>query len=84
MGAMAALREAGMVVPDDIAVVGWDNIDDGVYSEPSLTSVAPDLVGLAEKAMDALITRIDGDRSESRSYVVPHELIVRRSSSQRP
>ncbi len=83
LGALAALREAGLIVPDDIAVVGWDNIEDGAYSEPSLTSVAPDLLGLAEKAVDALITRINGDRSESRSYVVPHELIVRRSSSAR-
>ncbi|WP_344810240.1 LacI family DNA-binding transcriptional regulator [Microlunatus aurantiacus] len=80
LGAMFALREAGIGTPDDIAVVGWDNIDDGAYSQPTLTSVAPDLGALAEKAVDALITRIEGDRSESRSYVVPHELIIRRSS----
>jgi DNA-binding LacI/PurR family transcriptional regulator len=80
LGALYALREAGVSVPDDIAVVGWDNIEDGAYSEPSLTTVAPDLTALAERAMDALITRIEGDRSDSRSYVIPHRLTVRRSS----
>lgn len=83
LGALYALREAGLSVPDDIAVVGWDNIEDGAFSEPSLTSVAPDLPALAERAVDALITRIEGDRSESRSYVIPHQLTVRRSSGGR-
>lgn len=80
LGAMFALREAGLRTPEDIAVVGWDNIDDGAYSQPSLTTVAPDLAALADKAVDALITRIEGDRSPSRSVVVGHELIIRQSS----
>lgn len=80
LGAIAALHQAGLKVPDDIAVVGWDNIEDGAYANPSLSSVAPDLHALAEKAMDAIITRIEGDRSASRSYVVAHELVVRESS----
>jgi LacI family repressor for deo operon, udp, cdd, tsx, nupC, and nupG len=80
LGALFALREAGITVPDDIAVVGWDNIEDGAYSDPSLSTVAPDLPALAEKAMDALIRRIEGDRSDSRTYLIPHELIIRGSS----
>lgn len=83
LGAIHALREAGISVPDDVAVVGWDNIEDGAYADPSLTTVAPDLSALAERSMDALITRIDGDRSPSRSFVVPHELLVRESSTSR-
>ena len=80
LGAMHALLQAGITVPDDIALVGWDNIEDGAYGHPSLSSVAPDLPALAEKAVDAVITRIEGDRSDSRTYVVPHELVVRESS----
>lgn len=80
LGAMRGLAEVGLSVPDDIAVVGWDDIIDGEYHRPSLTSVAPDLVALATTAIDALITRIEGDRSEGRRYVVPYELIVRESS----
>ncbi|HEU5485826.1 MAG TPA: substrate-binding domain-containing protein, partial [Microlunatus sp.] len=84
LGAIHALHRAGIRVPDDIAVVGWDNIEDGAFANPSLSTVAPDLTALAEKAMDALITRIDGDRSESRTFVVPHELVVRQSSAHQP
>lgn len=80
LGAIHALRRAGISVPNNIAVVGWDNIEDGAYCQPSLSTIAPDLWALAEKAMDALIDRIEGDRSGSRSFVVPHELIVRDSS----
>ena len=81
LGALRALREAGIRVPDDIAVVGWDNIEDGAYANPSLSSVAPDLPALAGRAMDVLITRIEGNRSGSRSYVVPHKLVVRESTT---
>lgn len=80
LGALSALRADGIYVPDDLAVVGWDNIEDGAYSQPTLTSVAPDLTALAEKAMDAVIARIEGDRSPSRTYVIPHTLVIRESS----
>ncbi len=80
IGAMRALSEAQISVPGDVAVVGWDNIVDGAYHRPSLTSVAPDLDQLAAAAIEALLTRVDGDRSEGRSYQVPHELIIRESS----
>jgi DNA-binding LacI/PurR family transcriptional regulator len=81
LGAIHALHRAGIRVPDDLAVVGWDNIEDGAYANPSLSTVAPDLTALAEKAMDALISRIDGDRRDSRTFVIPHQLVVRQSSA---
>ena len=65
---------------DDVAVIGWDNIEDGRYFVPGLSTVAPDLSALADKAMDALIARIEGSRSPGTSYVVPHRLLVRESS----
>jgi LacI family repressor for deo operon, udp, cdd, tsx, nupC, and nupG len=80
IGAMRALRRHGVRVPEDIAVTGWDNIVDGRYYLPSLTTVAPDLQRLAEQTLDALTSRIGGDRSAGRTYLVPHELIVRDSS----
>ena len=81
IGAMAGLRKAGIRVPDDLAVVGWDNIVDGRYHTPSLTSVAPDLDVLADTTMKALMSRIEGDRSPSGNYRVPHRLVLRESSS---
>jgi LacI family transcriptional regulator, repressor for deo operon, udp, cdd, tsx, nupC, and nupG len=80
IGAMAGLRSIGIEVPHDMAVVGWDNIADGRYHRPSLSTVAPDLTALAETTMTALVLRIEGDRSPAASYRVPHHLVVRESS----
>lgn len=80
IGAMRSFRWLGIAVPDDIAVVGWDNTVDAAYHQPSLTSVASDLARLAELTLDALTSRIEGLRAPGVSYVVPHELVVRESS----
>ncbi len=80
IGALRALRELGRRVPEDVAVVGWDDIVDGRYSSPSLTTIASDLRILAEYALDALVRRIEGDRTPGRRLVVPHALRVRGSS----
>ena len=81
IGAMRALDELGVTVPDDVAVTGWDGTIDGRYSSPSLTTVATDLPVLAERTLDALTRRIEGDRSEGVTFVVPHEIVVRESST---
>ncbi len=80
IGALRGLRRSGVGVPDDVAVVGWDDITDGRYVAPSLSTVAPDLSFLAEHALDALVRRIEGDRTPGRTVVVPHRLVVRESS----
>ena len=61
-------------------MVGWDDIVDGRYSSPSLTTIASDLRILAEYALDALVRRIEGDRRPGRRLIVPHELVLRASS----
>jgi LacI family transcriptional regulator, repressor for deo operon, udp, cdd, tsx, nupC, and nupG len=81
VGAIRALQQLGVRVPDDIAITGWDNIVDGLYSAPSLTTVAPDLAVLAERTLDALSRRIEGDRSPGGTFVVPHQLLIRESSA---
>lgn len=83
LGAIWSLRRAGLRVPEDVAVVGWDNIEDGRYHAPTLTTVAPDLAALADKAMDALINRIEGSQASGTSYQVPHALLIRESSASR-
>jgi DNA-binding LacI/PurR family transcriptional regulator len=81
LGAMRAARDAGLDVPRDLAVVGFDDIEDGRYSFPSLTTVSPDKWAIAVRALECLAERLDGKRSESaRDIVVPHRLIVRESS----
>jgi DNA-binding LacI/PurR family transcriptional regulator len=81
LGALWASYDAGLQIPDDLAVVGFDDIEDGRYSRPSLTTISPDKWAIAVQAVTCLAERLDGDRSNSaRDIVVPHSLIVRTSS----
>ena len=81
LGALRAAHDAGLDIPGDLAVVGFDDIEDGHYSYPSLTTIAPDKGAIAGRALECLAERLDGERTESaRDIVVAHRLIVRESS----
>ncbi|ACQ81122.1 transcriptional regulator, LacI family [Beutenbergia cavernae DSM 12333] len=81
VGAMHALREAGLRVPQDVAVLGWDDIEEGRYSHPTLTSVSPDVEALAQLAVELLVSRIEGSREPPRVHIVAHTLEVRESTA---
>lgn len=58
LGAMRVLQEAGLRVPEDVAVVGFDNLDEAQYSIPSLTTVDPGQRWIARTAVATLLERI--------------------------
>lgn len=60
LGAMRVMQEVGVRVPEDVAVIGFDDIDEGQYSLPSLTSVDPGRREIARIAVDVLVERIRG------------------------
>jgi DNA-binding LacI/PurR family transcriptional regulator len=81
LGAIRALHDAGLKVPEDVAVAGFDDIEDGRYSIPTLTTVAPDKADLARVAVDLLAARVaGGDADPPREQTVPHRLIIREST----
>jgi DNA-binding LacI/PurR family transcriptional regulator len=81
LGAMRSAHEAGLRIPGDLAVVGFDDIEDGRYSYPSLTTVSPDKHEIAVRALECLDERLDGKPSSlALDIVVPHRLLVRESS----
>jgi DNA-binding LacI/PurR family transcriptional regulator len=84
LGALRALHEAGLAVPDDVAVVGWDDVAFAAYTTPPLSSVRPDLWQIATSAVTMLVERIDGEPGAGRHVVAPHELVVRASSAPLP
>ena len=59
LGAMRALREAGVGVPDEVAVIGFDDLDEAEFSIPSLTTVDPGRRWIAQTAVRTLIERIE-------------------------
>lgn len=80
-GVTEALRAAGRRVPDDVAVVGFDNWDVMVLGcQPPLTSVDLDLQGLGRAAADLLLAAINGTPSPGR-HVHPSRLVVRESTA---
>ncbi|RZU71809.1 LacI family transcriptional regulator [Micromonospora kangleipakensis] len=85
LGALRALHEAGLRVPEDVAVAGFDDIEDGRFSIPTLTTVAPDKERIARLAVDLLAGRLDGDReAPPRELTAPHRLATRESTTGRP
>ncbi|GII76799.1 LacI family transcriptional regulator [Sphaerisporangium rufum] len=84
LGALRTLLERGVDVPGDIAVAGFDDIEDGRYATPTLTTVAPDKEQLARRAVELLAERMAGAAPAAREIHVPHRLVVRESTAGRP
>lgn len=60
IGAMRVMSERGLRVPEDIAVVGFDDLTEGRYGAVTLTTVAPDKQAIARQAVESVIGRLDG------------------------
>ncbi|RZS91538.1 LacI family transcriptional regulator [Motilibacter rhizosphaerae] len=82
LGVLRALSERGRRCPEDILVVGFDDVPESAFYLPPLTTVRQDFPALGRKSIDLLLAQIQGSRVE-RSEVVPAQLVVR-TSSRRP
>ncbi len=80
IGALRACTDAGVAVPDQIAVAGFDDIAEGQFSTPTLTTIAADLDVLSEQALRLLLARVSGGTSLAESVSVPWTLRVREST----
>jgi DNA-binding LacI/PurR family transcriptional regulator len=81
LGAMRTAFEMGVRVPDDLAVVGFDDVEEARYATPSLTTVAPDKGGIARRAVGILVNRIIGaDERPPAAVHADHRLVIRESS----
>jgi LacI family transcriptional regulator len=82
IGALRALREAGIRVPDEIAIVGFDDIPAASMVHPPLTTIAQHPYELGANAARMLLERLRGEVSgRGRHVEMPFELIVRSSST---
>jgi LacI family transcriptional regulator len=79
-GALRALRAAGRSVPDDIAVVGFDDIPMAEHTEPPLTTVRQPTRRMGEAAARLLLDRLGGATTPDAPVVLPTELVVRHSA----
>lgn len=83
-GAIRALLEHGLRVPEDVAVAGFDDIDEGRYSTPTLTTISPDKRQIAETAVDRLLARAQSKTDlPVNDTVTGFTLVVRESTAGR-
>lgn len=84
IGAMRALFERGLRVPDDVCVVGFDDVPLASFLAPSLTTMSPDHAAMADAAITMLIDRISGQRAPDEFDTVVGEVrLVARESTAR-
>ena len=74
-------NQAGLRVPEDVSVLGFDDLFFAGFTRPPLTTMRQPMQAMGEAAVELLLNLLHGDKSE-RSVKVPAELIVRSSTCQ--
>ncbi|SDO27710.1 transcriptional regulator, LacI family [Microbacterium sp. ru370.1] len=83
LGAMRVMLERGIRIPDEVSLVGFDDLDETRYSLPALTTIDPGRSEIARVAVDQLVRRITGDAAdeEPREVLVDFRLVERESTA---
>jgi LacI family transcriptional regulator len=86
IGAIRALREAGLRVPQDVSVVGFDDVQSAAFQNPGLTTVRQPLRTMGMLAAEAVVRRITSTEEQpaAKQIVVDPELVVRDSTCPPP
>ena len=79
MGALRALRDAGRRVPEDIALVGFDDMPFAARTDPPLTTVRQPVQRTGEVAAETLMDLIEHPDAQPRRILLPTELVIRAS-----
>jgi len=77
IGAMKAVEECGMTIPNDVAIMGFDDIPMAAYTHPPLSTVQQNTKLAGELLVDSLLKLMEGERFDS--FLIPAELIIRGS-----
>lgn len=80
IGALRALRERGLRVPEDISLVGFDDASVSAYLLPQLTTIRQDFVSHARRTVEYLVSMIKGIERTPKQVVLKPELIIRQST----
>ena len=83
VGALAAIRQRGFRVPEDIALVGFDDVQIASLGQPPLTTIRQDKVGLGVRAAESLVEMIEDPTATPPALMLACELVVRASSGVR-
>ena len=81
LGAMRTMQEAGIRIPDDVAVIGYDDLDETRFSLPTLSTINPGRDEIAAVAVDFLRERIADADQPRRQHLTEFELVQRESTA---
>ena len=81
LGAMAELRALGVRVPEEVSVVGFDDIEFAALSQPALTTVCLPRRELGRRAVEALLQTIGHPEQRGVEVAIPTHLVVRESTA---
>jgi DNA-binding LacI/PurR family transcriptional regulator len=79
IGAMRAFKDRGYKVPEDIAVVGYNDLEIASLVEPPLTTVSAPIHDLGMKSMNMLLQLISSGQKKCENIILPTKLVIRRS-----
>ncbi len=80
-GAIHTLRQRGQRVPEDVAIIGYDDIEDGRYGQPTISTISPDKKAIAQLAVERLVMRIGSAQPvPGVDLRATHRLIAREST----
>lgn len=82
MGAIAVAKEMGVRIPEDISIIGFDDIALAKYVEPALTTIGQDKDRIGRQAATLLLNEIEGIKRANRANIIPVRLIKRESCQQ--
>jgi LacI family transcriptional regulator len=80
VGVLDGLRAAGATVPDDVAVIGFDDISIAAHTRPALTTVRQPSREMGEAAASMLLDNLNGADLPGEPHVVPTSLVIRESA----
>ncbi|HOP72271.1 LacI family DNA-binding transcriptional regulator [Thermoclostridium caenicola] len=78
-GAIAAARERGLYVPEDISIIGFDDIEIAAYVVPGLTTVRQNRAEIGQTCAEILLKMLDGRNTKPKTVRIPTRLIIRNS-----
>lgn len=81
IGAISAISQAGLSCPEDVSVVGFDDLPLARFFQPALTTIAQPKGQIGRQAVELLVNILRGAENSTRQITLPHELIVRRSTT---
>jgi DNA-binding LacI/PurR family transcriptional regulator len=84
LGAMRAIQEAGLRIPDDIGVVGFDDLDVAPRAAPALTTIRQPVQKKGETALALLLDLLNGAIQPPHQIVLPVQLVIRESCGAKP